>query len=166
MLIKKILDVYKNIEFRKQIHEFVKPLSNNGIENIECYHEKSKKTSISKEEYTNFEVPEINETDLKSSVSEVYLQIINVAFEHGKWKFSNGANQFFSEIKDKNFLNRVKKNEETFASSDTLKVRLETSQKIDKKGMLKSEYTILKVVDHIKAPQEIPLNFEEEKSKK
>lgn len=163
---KKILDVYKNIEFRKQIHEFVKPLSNNGIENIECYHEKSKKTSISKEEYTNFEVPEINETDLKSSVSEVYLQIINVAFEHGKWKFSNGANQFFSEIKDKNFLNRVKKNEETFASSDTLKVRLETSQKIDKKGMLKSEYTILKVVDHIKAPQEIPLNFEEEKSKK
>lgn len=151
--------VYKNINFRKEVHDVMQPLDSTGINKIEFTHAEDKKISIEKHDYKNFKVPDIREKELDSVISEVYLQILNVAFEHGKWKFSNGSSQFFATIEDEQFLKAVKKNEQRFGSTDTLKVKLKTSQYLDKDGKLKSNYAILKVLEHIKGSEEIELDL-------
>lgn len=150
---------YKNISFRREIHDVVQPLDSKGIDKIEFTHAETKKISVERADYKKFKVPDVKEKELDSDVSEVYLQILNVAFEHGKWKFSNGSSQFFAAIEDEAFIKSVEKNEQRFGSTDTLKVKLKTSQYLDKDGKLKSDYTILEVLDHIKGAEEIELDL-------
>lgn len=154
-----VFKVYKNINFRKEIHDVVQPLESDGIDKIEFTHSKGQTFSVEKKEFDSFKVPDVKEKELDSDISEVYLQIINVAFEHGKWKFSNGANQFFADIQDETFIESVEKNEQQFGSTDTLKVKLKTTQCLDKTGKLKSDYTVLKVLEHTKGSEQIELDL-------
>lgn len=159
---KESLEATKNIEFRKSMKEVINPLQSDGIDGIDFYHEKEASVKISKEDVPAFDVPEIEDKELETVDSEVYLQIINVAFEHGKWKFSNGTNTFYAAIEDEEFIDAVKKNKQQFGSTDTLKAKLRTSQTLDKEGKLKSEFTILKVLDHVEGPKQLELDLGDE----
>lgn len=156
---KESLEATKNIEFRKNMKEVISPLQTDGVDGIDFYHEKEESVRIDKKDIPAFEVPEIEDKELETDESEVYLQIINVAFEHGKWKFSNGTNTFYAAIEDEEFIDAVKKNKQQFGSTDTLKAKLRTSQKIDKEGKLKSEFTVLKVLDHVEGPKQLELDL-------
>ncbi|AUJ27146.1 hypothetical protein DM473_09670 [Lactobacillus helveticus] len=70
-----------------------------------------------------------------------------------------GDSTFFANITDEDFLKAVEKNEQQFGSTDTLKVKLKTEQYLDKNGKLKSDYTVTKVLDHIKGSEEIELDL-------
>lgn len=70
-----------------------------------------------------------------------------------------GDSTFFADITDEDFLKTVEKNEQQFGSTDTLKVKLKTEQYLDKNGKLKSDYTVTKVLDHIKGSEEIELDL-------
>ncbi|MPW15309.1 hypothetical protein [Lactobacillus helveticus] len=70
-----------------------------------------------------------------------------------------GDSTFFANITDEYFLKAVEKNEQQFGSTDTLKVKLKTEQYLDKNGKLKSDYTVTKVLDHIKGSEEIELDL-------
>ena len=153
-----VFNAYKHIEIRKQVHEIVEPLNTDGIDNIK-FTGKDIFVAINKADYEQFEVPEAKERELDSHDGITYLHVVNVAFEHGKWKFSDGATQFFADIEDKDFIKLVEKNAVQFGSTDMLKVKLQTKQFIDTQGKLKSSFTILKVLDHIKGSQEIELDL-------
>lgn len=153
------LDAYKNIEIRKNTKNVINPLSKEGIEGIDFYHDKQEMITIKKSDYKYFDVPSPEEENLDITTSVTYLQIINVAFEHGKWKFSNGDNQFFANIDDEEFIKSVQKNFQQFGSTDLLKVDLQTQQYINKEGNLKSKYTVKKVLEHKKGAQQINLKF-------
>ena len=155
--------VYKNVNFRKEIHEVVRPLESDGIDSIGFSHDKSISVTVDHTDYKKFEVPTVQEKQLDTNESAVFLQIINVAFEHGKWKFSMGDSTFFADITDEDFLKAVEKNEQQFGSTDTLKVKLKTEQYLDKNGKLKSDYTVTKVLDHIKGSEEIELDLFDDK---
>ncbi|MCT3282207.1 hypothetical protein EFP16_01360 [Lactiplantibacillus pentosus] len=156
---KKVLDAYQNVEIRKSINDSVKPLSKDGIEFIDFSHGSHNKVTVKKADYRAFEVPDATEKEINVSEEDTFLQIISVAFEHGKWQFSSGGNRFFAKIEDESFLKDVEKNVQQFGSTDVLKVHLLTRQYIDKAGLLKSEYTVLKVLDHQRGGQQIELNF-------
>lgn len=155
---KDVFDAYKDINIRTQVHEIVKPLNTDGIDSIK-FTGKDISVAVKEDDYTQFEVPEAKEKELDSHDEIKYLHVVNVAFEHGKWKFSDGATQFFADIEDKDFIKLVEKNEIQFGSTDVLKVKLKTQQFIDTQGKLKSSFTILKVLDHIKGSQEIELDL-------
>ncbi|MEG7639837.1 hypothetical protein SQQ66_15790 [Enterococcus casseliflavus] len=155
---KESVEAVKSIGFRKSANEFISPLNSNGIDGIEFRHRKETTVVITKEDVSSFDVPPIEAKELNPTISEVYLQIINVAFEHGKWKFSDGTNQFFAAIEDDYFLKSVEKNEQQFGSTDTLKVSLKTTQRLTGMG-LKSEFVILKVLEHIKGSQQLKLDL-------
>ncbi|WP_125711122.1 hypothetical protein [Companilactobacillus zhongbaensis] len=159
----KSLEAYQNVTVRKNARDMIAPLKEDGIDSMEIYHEKSQTITITKNDYDKFEVPEVKESNLDTTVNEVYLQIINVAFEHGKWKFSSGSNTFFANITDEQFLKTVEKNLDQFGSTDLLKVKLQTRQYLDKDQIIKSEYTVQKVLDHHKGSQQIKLDFTDEK---
>lgn len=156
-----VLNAYQNISIRQEIKESVKPLEKDGIEQIDFYHSKKKKITVNKSDYPSFEVPPAKPKELDTVETTVFLQIVNVAFEHGKWKFSDGSNQFFADIEDEEFLESVKKNQQQFGSTDTLKVILRTKQFIDTEGNLKNEKTVVKVLEHKKGAQQLELDLEE-----
>ncbi|HFQ5723028.1 TPA: hypothetical protein ACHR38_002893 [Listeria monocytogenes] len=154
-----VVESCKSITFRKSVRKFVQPLENEGIEGIDYYHSKEETYTILKEDYSLFEVPQTKNKELEPTISEVYLQIINVAFEHGKWKFSDGTNQFFASIEDEEFIAAVEKNQQQFGSTDTLRVILQNNQQLTSNG-LKSEFVVTKVLEHLKGAQQIALDLE------
>lgn len=162
---KDVLDAYLNVNVRKGIKDSVKPLEKDGIDKIDFYHDKNQKETVNKDEYKDFSVPELKTKELETVDSNVFLQIVNVAFEHGKWKFSDGSNQFFAKIEDEDFLTSVEKNQQQFGSTDTLKVKLRTRQYIDPEGSLRKENTIVKVLKHVKGAQQLELDFEDKLDK-
>lgn len=156
---KESIEATKSIEFRKSMNQVIKPLQSEGIEGIDFYYEKSETVKIEKIDVSAFEVPEIEDKELETSETEVYLQILNVAFEHGKWRFSNGSNTFYASIEDEAFIDSVKKNQQQFGSTDTLKVKLRTTQTLDKERKLKSEFVVLEVLEHNKGSKQLELNL-------
>lgn len=155
-----VFELYMNVEVRQAIHDTLEPLDS-GVEKIELYAQDEKpRIQISESDYKAFSVPKVKDKELEPVVSEVYLQIVNVAFEHGKWKFYNGTNSFFAKIEDKDFISSVERNEYQFGSTDSLKVRLRTEQFMTEGG-LKSEFFIEKVLEHIPGAKQIELDFDD-----
>lgn len=156
-----VFALYTNVEVRQSIHDTLQPLDS-GVEKIELYTQDKQQPhiQISSSDYKAFSVPKVKDKELEPVVSEVYLQIVNVAFEHGKWKFYNGTNSFFAKIEDKDFINSVERNEYQFGSTDSLKVRLRTEQFMTESG-LKSEFFIEKVLEHIPGAKQIELDFDD-----
>lgn len=116
-------------------------------------------TVITKDEAQSFAVPEIPEEILDESEIETNLQIINISFQDdGKWKFSDGNSVFFAEILDREFLDKVTQNQEFFAKDDILKVTMRRKQYLSS-GQFKTEYSVVKVLDHRSAAIQIKLPF-------
>lgn len=160
---KVILDSYQNVNIRTSVHSVVKPLEKDGINSVEINSDKNLNVSVEKNEYKKFEVPQAKDKELDDKVSTEYLQIENIAFEHdNKWKFSEDTNKFWASIKDKDFIDRVEKNQTQFGSTDILKVRLRKKTYSTNAG-LKNEYIIEKVLEHQKGAQQIELDFEDDK---
>ncbi|MFT9266990.1 hypothetical protein [Oenococcus sp.] len=158
------LKVARDLEFRKSIKETYQPLDTDGLDHIEISTPNLDNTnmlvSVSSEELISFSVPEVSAEELETTVSDVYLQIKNVSFsEDNKWQFFDGENSFFARILDKDFIDRVQKNETQFGATDRLKVKLQREQKMTQSG-LKNEYTVLRVLEHKRGPQQIELDFE------
>jgi hypothetical protein len=152
---------YQDIELRKKVNEFVRPLEKDGITNIEFSKEQVITVSLSKNDVKYFEVPATKDKELESSERTVFLQIINVSFTNEKWKLTDGNSTFFAKIKDREFLEAIAKHQQQFGANDTLEVLLQTNQKITDKG-LRADYIVKKVINHIKANKQIEIDFDEE----
>ncbi|WP_080485167.1 hypothetical protein [Oenococcus oeni] len=93
-------------------------------------------------------------------MTDTFLQIRDISFaEDHKWKFFDGENTFFAAIRDEDFVDKVKKNDIQFGSTDSLKVKLQREQKMTSDG-LKNSYTVLQVLEHKRGSQQIELDFE------
>ena len=145
-----LLELYKDVDARNNVREVLEPLGNGYIDTIYFYHNKKHKITVDKDDYKAFDIlPRINV--LETSKKTIYLQIISANFQNGrKWKFYDGSNQFTANIKDKDFLESVKKNHQQIGALDTLKVQLETQQYINVEGQLKKEESVMKVLKHKK----------------
>ncbi len=74
--------------------------------------------------------------------------IVSVSFkEDNKWRLSDGQNSLYVTMADNEFLDRVNRNLERFAKGDILKAETRISQWQTTEG-LKTEYTILRVIEH------------------
>ncbi|WP_282803904.1 hypothetical protein [Secundilactobacillus kimchicus] len=154
------LRAYRDVEIRKSIESTLKPIKQDGVSSIEFNSKQETIVAVSEKDIDMFDAPNVKDETLEPSISEVYLQLVSVAFEHGKWKFSDGNTQFFATIEDKQFLENVEQNAIRFGSTDTLKVRLKNIQKRTDSG-LKSEYFVEKVLEHHKGGKQLELDFEE-----
>ncbi|WP_204123019.1 hypothetical protein [Lacticaseibacillus mingshuiensis] len=155
------LRAFQDLEVRKSIEQTVRPLKRSGVDLIEFSSTKNIAVSIASSEADDFDSPVAKSEELQSSTSEVYLQLVSVAFEHGKWKFSDGSSQFFAKIADTDFLTNVRKNEVQFGSTDSLRVRMRTIQTMTEGGNITAEHIIEKVLEHRKGSREIELDFED-----
>ena len=156
------LQVYRSVEFRTQIRQAVTPLEKEGIDSIEFSSEKIEKLKITKSDVKSFDVPNIKDEEMPSSTSIIYVQLLNVAFEHGKWRFFDGSSKFFATIEDEGFMEAVTKGTQQFSTNDRLKVKLRTEQKMTARGLV-SEFYIEEVLEHIPGAVQLELDFGDKK---
>jgi hypothetical protein len=82
-----------------------------------------------------------------------------LAFQEGnKWRLFDGQNTITATIADAEFIGRVDRNLVRFAKGDILLCEVRTVQTQGVDG-LKTDHTVLRVLEHRQAPDQIPLPF-------
>lgn len=152
--------LFSFFEIRKKTEAIIKnPLSKEGIDKVAFHVSGKQEQEISKKEAEYFSAPQIEEEIIDESELEMSLQIVNISFqEDGKWKFNDGAATFFAEILDKEFMEKVQQNRAFFAKDDILKTKLKRKQFLSN-GVMRTEFSVLKVIEHRSAAVQIKLPF-------
>lgn len=122
---------------------------------------KTKQKELSKISGSSFQIMSKPIDDYEGEHKElekvgVFLQATKLSFEEGYvWGFVYEGNKITAKITDINFYKRIENNER-FAKGDTLKVDLKIYQTYDKNlnAYLNKSYEIIKVWEHIEAPQQ------------
>jgi hypothetical protein len=149
------IKLYQDISTRKAISEIVRPVRANGINKLVVRDKKRLLQTVNKSEIDYFNVPEVKDPIL-DQISQKAFSLVSLAFKDDyKWRLTDGQVVYSVSIKDDAFLKRVDNNELSFAKGDVLLCNLRTIQWQVEDGV-KTEYEILKVIDH-KTARQLPL---------
>lgn len=89
-----------------------------------------------------------DEEELLESTAEKYLTLKTVVLVGDTmWRFTDGGTNISAKVTDEKFMERVHKGVEKFGSGDTLRVLLKSRQ-YRKKGVLKVDHEVVRVLDH------------------
>lgn len=66
------------------------------------------------------------------------------------WRFEWSGNKFTAKMLDSEFVNRIQANLVNFGYGDTLRVRMETEETLQKDGTTTHRHRIIKVLEHTK----------------
>jgi hypothetical protein len=157
----RILPMLKSPKLRKAVDDtFVRPLRREGVTSIstKCDGDEFR---VGKDQIRALAMPVTEDEPLSQSESEAYLQVVSLSFqEDRKWRFTRGQEEgaFYATIQDDEFLAHVARSESAFAKNDILRVLLRTTNVLSDKG-LKSEYIIVKVLDHFTGARQLRLSL-------
>lgn len=155
------IHIAQNPRFRKPANDVVEPLRREGVDEVRLEHEDMETVSVTEPDLPGFDIPPIPEEQLEQSERAVALRPVAVAFTEGnKWRVTDGESTFWVTVEDQRFITRVQSAQESFASSDILRVRLRTSQWRTVDGSLRTEHYIEQVIEHVRGPRQIPLPLE------
>lgn len=157
---KQEIELFKAFKVRKSIETIVQsPLKRQGIESVSFIDDNKKETLVTKDEADYFVSPPAEEEMIDERDIEQTLQLVNISFQDGgKWRFSDGNATFYADILDSKFLAKVSHNQAAFAKDDILKVRMKRRQSVVS-GAIKTDYTILEIMEHKSAAVTIKLPF-------
>lgn len=89
------------------------------------------------------------------------LSIRSLAFQEGnKWRLFDGQNVITATIEDRDFLDKVDRSIARFAKGDILMCLVRTVQMQTTDG-LKTEHTVLRVEEHLPAPTQFSISFDD-----
>lgn len=151
------LRLLRNRRVRLELRNVLRPLEADGVDSFLASTAAGAGELITREELPLFAPPADGDVPLSdATMTGVMLKIESAVFKDGnKWRFTDGSRSFFAAIEDSDFLARVDSGEERFGKADILVVELRQIQfAVD--GELKSEYRILRVIEH-RAPLQRPL---------
>jgi hypothetical protein len=157
---KQVIELYRNAELRRSIEGVLKPLKTEGINEFAVTNktQSEKLFRVSLPDLACFSAPETLPEILSEEEIELSLQLVNVVFrEDNKWRFCDGSNSFYAHVQDSAFLAKVKSNE-PFTSGDILKARMRRTQSLSGE-IMRTEYVLLKVLEHRKAESQLPMVF-------
>ena len=150
----------QDAEVRRQLRNVVEPLAKPGIESLDLRSGQNE-ARVVRDDLPSFDLSTNGEELLSDTTRPAALTLASVAFTEGnKWRLSDGETTFYATVEDNGFLDRVARNEESFARSDILRTQLRTRQWRTDRG-LRTEHTVVAVDEHIKGPREVPLPFED-----
>lgn len=157
---KNTYNLYLNPEVRRAADRIVAPLNSEGIETLEIRRE-NEVERVNKEEASFFSYSELEGELLLNTVSQSWLSIISLSFNpENKWRFTTGGSVFYANVTDEQFWDKVHKHVVKFAEGDQLLVALRTATARDDKGILRTRYTVEKVLEHVAAPKQSRLNLQ------
>jgi hypothetical protein len=147
-----LLRFYQDASIRHALADIIQPVKEEGIDRVRILDNKQPIQEITKHETSAFDIPEMREP-LLDEVRRHGFSIIGLSFkEDNKWRLTDGENTFSVSMKDVAFQRRVDNNQEAFAKGDVLICDLRTVQ-WQVEGGIKTEYEVVKVVNHRPARQ-------------
>jgi len=156
-----LLRFYQDASIRHALADMVQPVKEEGIDRIRILDNKQPIHEITKNETSAFDIPEMQEKLLDEIRTHAF-SIIGLSFkEDNKWRLTDGQNTFSVYMKDAAFQRRVDTNQVAFAKGDILICDLRTVQ-WQVEGGIKTEYEVVKVVNHRPARQLVLFEENEE----
>lgn len=160
----KVLELYRQFRVRSALEAVLKPLESEGIDTFAVTDLKQQQRfiEVKKSERNYFKTPDAESEVLSDDESDVNLQIVSISFQDGnKWRFSDGASVFYADMLDEAFASQVAASAASFTKGDILKVRLRRVQSLSGESF-KTEYSVLRVLEHRKAAAQLRMNFQRE----
>lgn len=160
----KILKLYRQFRVRQALEGVLKPLESEGIDTFAVTNLKQTERfiEITRAERPYFKTPEPESELLADNEFEVNLQIVSISFQDGnKWRFNDGASVFYADMLDEAFASQVAASAASFTKGDILKAKVRRVQSVSGEAF-KTEYTVLKVLEHRKAAAQLKMNFQRE----
>jgi hypothetical protein len=156
----KVIDLYRNIKVRKSIEIIIyQPLQVQGVDKFAVKYKKDIFT-VKDEQKDYYKTPEIKDEPLGDETRQVFLTALSISFvDDNKWRFSDGNVSFFASVKDETFLKQIQENRDGFFKDDIFEVKLREKQWLSDTG-IKTEYEVVKVLNHRSAAKQIKLPFE------
>lgn len=154
-----VLKLYREVAVNEAVQRLTRTLESGAIETIEFRDDVDGRvhTTITQEDRIVFVPPERPEPVLTDETRQMALSIRSLAFQEGnKWRLFDGQNVITATIEDEDFLRRIERNLIRFAKSDILVCEVRTVQTETRTG-LRTEHTIIRVVDYRPAPSQIDL---------
>lgn len=156
----RLLRLFQNIAVRDAVEKVVDPIGKSGIDGIEFRnHRRETAIRIDEADKAVFARPEVADETILNDTRRAAFSILSLAFkEDNKWRLHDGNAPISALISDKSFLERVDKNEVSFAKGDILLCDVAVIQKRTRDG-LKTDYEVTRVVEHQPAARQLPLDF-------
>jgi hypothetical protein len=153
-----LLELYKNYAVRKAVEGIIKPLKSEGITKLKVKNNKKETVyETLKEDAYLFDAPQIPEEELQKDEKTMYFSLVSISFkEDNKWRLNDGNSTVNVSIEDNEFIDKIKQNTIAFSCGDTLKCNVRITQKRTAAG-LKTEYEIIKVIEHKPAYKQLEL---------
>ncbi len=164
---REVINLYRDLDTRKAIADLVRPLEREGIDLIAFSSDGQPPETVTKEDALSLTIiPDAQEEQIVSEERNAAFSIVAVTFKDGnKWRLSDGQNTIGVTMADDDFLGRVNRNEISFSKGDILVCRLLTEQWRTAES-LRTEYTVLEVLEHKSAARQLPLPFDAPPQKK
>ena len=158
-----IMRLYQSPAVRIAAQQLIEePLKKPGIESFEVREDGHSVISVSKDESSYFAAPVIPEEFVNEDVRLMAFSIISLTFkEDNKWRLYDGNTQISATIEDGEFLARVEASLESFSKDDMLVCDVRVTQTLTS-GRLKTEYVVVRVVEHRAAARQIDFFTEDE----
>ena len=153
-----LLRLYQDVAVRTATQKIVEePLKKEGIDSFEIRDHQKVIVHITKKESGFYAKPQVPDSTLVDDIRTSAFSIISLAFkEDNKWRLNDGTNAISAAIEDIDFLNRVDANQISFSKGDILICEVRVVQK-QTEGGLKTEYTVVRVVEHRPGARQLPL---------
>jgi hypothetical protein len=150
-----LLRLVQDAATRRALADMLKPLREQEIESLEIWERGELLHRLELSDVALYEAPEVREL-LLDDVKRQAFSVVSLSFkEDNKWRLTDGQSTFSVSMSDATFQKRVDTDQVGFFKNDILLCDLRTTQWRIKDGV-KTEYEILRVIQHIPARQ-LPL---------
>lgn len=158
----KLLRLYQDLAIRKALEQVIaEPLSKEGIEQFRIIDASEVIESANREEASYFVSPEPDGKVILDETRRAAFAIVSLTFkEDNKWRLHDGNAQISAIIEDRDFLSKVDNSQISFTKGDVLVCEVRVKQMQTASG-LKSEHSVIKVLEHIRMPQQLDLPIED-----
>ena len=156
--------LYRNHEIHCHLQGVISPLLKEGVDGFEVRDRHNHQTieRIDESETDYFTVP-VSDDTRKELTGRFFclVKIASINFDRGlKWRFDDGENKFYANIKDDDFLRAVDNGSVSFVKGDKIYAEFEKVQTIVGDD-IKSTISLLKVKQILKRDEELLLDFTE-----
>jgi hypothetical protein len=153
--------LYQNARTMAAANKVALPLKRTGIRVLKARQGSQEITSLEQKDFP--ELASVHDAltyaiDQSNDVKpqEKIVRIVKPNFSGGKWTVSDGSKPFEVAMDDEDFMKRVHAREVGFYDGDYYRVAMTETQKIDGRGLSTSR-TIVRVIDEIRRPTQVPL---------